>query len=85
MSNISSELHEVRYDELGDDVRNAIADAMEILDKNSVDISYELYFIRNGRYGRDIRMSIHDALYKLSMNVPENVWPTVIGIGTITS
>lgn len=85
MSDISTELQGVRYDELGDDVRNAIADALEILDKDSVDISYELYFIRNGRYGRDIRMSIHDALYKLSMNVPESVWPTVIGIGTVTN
>jgi hypothetical protein len=79
MSYIDDELYDVQNDSLGEHVRNAIADAMEIINNYRVDISYELYFIRNGRYGRDIRMSIHDALYKLSMGIPEEHYYPMAG------
>lgn len=85
MSYIDEELYDVRLDRLGEDVRTAIADAMEIINNYRVDISYELYFIKNGRYGRDIRMSIHDALYKLSVGIPQIIWAPTIGKATIES
>ena len=85
MSYIDTELHDVRYDVLGEDVRRAIVEAMNIINNYRIDISYELYIIANGRYGRDIRMSIHDALYKLSMGIPEEHYYPMAGNAVIIS
>lgn len=49
MSYIDDELYDVQNDSIGGHVRNAITDAMEIINNYHVGISYELYCIRTGR------------------------------------
>lgn len=69
MADISIQLDTISTSVFGNSVCNAIAEAIEILQKERyrmVDISQELLTIRSGIYGKDIRQAIYDALSKLS-------------------
>ena len=68
---IDEQLSIIASQELGDTVRNAVADAARILSNDEVDIDNEIISIRSSLKGYDIRVAIHNALYKLARYEPE--------------
>lgn len=71
MIDIRNELYHISTEILGEEVRAAVASAMEkVSSALEVDITSELATISAGRYGADIRNAIYNALDKLSRATP---------------